>query len=305
MWTKWTLPHFSDETLKSFPLPKLRCVPHPLPDLPVHLWRSCLLPGGRLGPVHQRGRRYLLEKNQPAVWRWARHVYSLSSVLVMLVSSTGFIWFRLTKVSSRQVLVMAPRWSWLCWTSITSLFWPGGFSTCLTPSPGTWPGHLATTHGTQVTNAPENVPVVPPDVFRVFLSFYILLFVLSFPENCVEFQRGNTSVNQTLDRNATSPVIEFWEWVLESVWCPLGDTSLFWRRQWCIASVFLFLVPAGDERWGFPQALTTWARWTGTWPCACSSPGSSATSASGKGPNPRERWVCRWKYQGTLTKRPH
>ncbi|XP_073337251.1 sodium- and chloride-dependent GABA transporter 2-like [Pagrus major] len=30
-------------------------------------------------------------------------------------------------------------------------------------------------------------------------------------ENCVEFARRNTSVNQTMDLNATSPVIEFWE----------------------------------------------------------------------------------------------
>uniref|UniRef100_A0A3Q3VNC8 Transporter n=1 Tax=Mola mola TaxID=94237 RepID=A0A3Q3VNC8_MOLML len=31
------------------------------------------------------------------------------------------------------------------------------------------------------------------------------------PENCVEFQRRNTSINQTIDRNVTSPVMEFWE----------------------------------------------------------------------------------------------
>ncbi|KAM9824348.1 LOW QUALITY PROTEIN: sodium- and chloride-dependent GABA transporter 2-like [Neosynchiropus ocellatus] len=31
------------------------------------------------------------------------------------------------------------------------------------------------------------------------------------PENCVEFQRGNSSINQTIHLNATSPVIEFWE----------------------------------------------------------------------------------------------
>ncbi|KAM9704798.1 sodium- and chloride-dependent GABA transporter 2-like [Menidia menidia] len=30
-------------------------------------------------------------------------------------------------------------------------------------------------------------------------------------ENCVEFQRRNTSANQTLDPNITSPVMEFWE----------------------------------------------------------------------------------------------
>ncbi|XP_037098872.1 sodium- and chloride-dependent GABA transporter 2 isoform X2 [Syngnathus acus] len=30
-------------------------------------------------------------------------------------------------------------------------------------------------------------------------------------ENCVEFQRRNTSVNQTISFNATSPVMEFWE----------------------------------------------------------------------------------------------
>ncbi|XP_033471111.1 sodium- and chloride-dependent GABA transporter 2-like isoform X1 [Epinephelus lanceolatus] len=41
-------------------------------------------------------------------------------------------------------------------------------------------------------------------------NFYIFLF-FSSSENCVEFQRRNTSVNQTLDLNATSPVIEFWE----------------------------------------------------------------------------------------------
>ncbi|XP_041820367.1 sodium- and chloride-dependent GABA transporter 2-like [Chelmon rostratus] len=30
-------------------------------------------------------------------------------------------------------------------------------------------------------------------------------------ENCVEFQRRNTSINQTINLNSTSPVIEFWE----------------------------------------------------------------------------------------------
>ncbi|XP_037552075.1 sodium- and chloride-dependent GABA transporter 2-like [Nematolebias whitei] len=30
-------------------------------------------------------------------------------------------------------------------------------------------------------------------------------------ENCVEFQRRNTTVNETILRNATSPVMEFWE----------------------------------------------------------------------------------------------
>ncbi|KAM3588189.1 uncharacterized protein V6R79_023709 [Siganus canaliculatus] len=30
-------------------------------------------------------------------------------------------------------------------------------------------------------------------------------------ENCVEFQRRNTSINQTLNLNTTSPVMEFWE----------------------------------------------------------------------------------------------
>uniref|UniRef100_UPI0037E9324A sodium- and chloride-dependent GABA transporter 2-like n=1 Tax=Semicossyphus pulcher TaxID=241346 RepID=UPI0037E9324A len=30
-------------------------------------------------------------------------------------------------------------------------------------------------------------------------------------EHCVEFQRRNTSINQTVDLNATSPVMEFWE----------------------------------------------------------------------------------------------
>uniref|UniRef100_A0A8C4F6A1 Transporter n=1 Tax=Dicentrarchus labrax TaxID=13489 RepID=A0A8C4F6A1_DICLA len=30
-------------------------------------------------------------------------------------------------------------------------------------------------------------------------------------ENCVEFQRRNTSINQTINLNITSPVIEFWE----------------------------------------------------------------------------------------------
>ncbi|XP_061618835.1 sodium- and chloride-dependent GABA transporter 2-like [Phyllopteryx taeniolatus] len=30
-------------------------------------------------------------------------------------------------------------------------------------------------------------------------------------ENCMEFQRRNTSINQTLFQNATSPVMEFWE----------------------------------------------------------------------------------------------
>uniref|UniRef100_A0A3Q3VWF7 Transporter n=1 Tax=Mola mola TaxID=94237 RepID=A0A3Q3VWF7_MOLML len=30
-------------------------------------------------------------------------------------------------------------------------------------------------------------------------------------KNCVEFQRRNTSINQTIDRNVTSPVMEFWE----------------------------------------------------------------------------------------------
>lgn len=80
-------------------------------------------------------------------------------------------------MSSLQVLVMAPRWSWLCWTSITSLFWPGGFSTCLSPSPGTWPGRLATTHGTQVTNSLRIAPEVPPmflECFRIstFCHFF-------------------------------------------------------------------------------------------------------------------------------------
>lgn len=69
---------------------------------------------------------------------------------------------------------MAPRWSWPCWTSITSLFLPGGSSTCLSPSPGTWPGHLATTPGTQVTlqNIAEVLPICVAHfrTFRFFLS---------------------------------------------------------------------------------------------------------------------------------------
>lgn len=48
---------------------------------------------------------------------------------------------------------------------------------------------------------------------------------------------------------------------------------------------------AGDECSGSPLASTSWVLWTGTWPCVCSSPGSYATSASGRGPNPQERWV--------------
>lgn len=117
--------------------------------------------------------------------------------------------FFFTKMSFLQVLAMEPRWSWLSWTFTTSSFWPGGFSTCLSPSPGTWPGRPATTHGTQVTNVLQNASEVPP-VFLIRLR--ILTFCPFFPpsENCVEIQRRN---NQTIDLNATSPVIEFWEWV--------------------------------------------------------------------------------------------
>ncbi|XP_051247825.1 sodium- and chloride-dependent GABA transporter 2-like isoform X1 [Dicentrarchus labrax] len=44
------------------------------------------------------------------------------------------------------------------------------------------------------------------NVFDTFKNFYI-----PPPENCVEFQRRNTSINQTINLNITSPVIEFWE----------------------------------------------------------------------------------------------
>lgn len=75
------------------------------------------------------------------------------------------------KTFSWQVSAMAPRWSWLCWTSTTSLFWPGGFSTCPSPSPGTWPGHPATIRGTQVTASPKS----PPLPLRI-LTFLTLPF---------------------------------------------------------------------------------------------------------------------------------
>uniref|UniRef100_A0A3Q4AGL7 Transporter n=1 Tax=Mola mola TaxID=94237 RepID=A0A3Q4AGL7_MOLML len=53
------------------------------------------------------------------------------------------------------------------------------------------------------------------DLLRFFPSVWHIseLFGSSSlpPENCVEFQRRNTSINQTIDRNVTSPVMEFWE----------------------------------------------------------------------------------------------
>lgn len=191
-------------------------------------------------------------------------------------------------MSSLQVLVMAPRWSWLCWTSITSLFWPGGFSTCLSPSPGTWPGRLATTHGTQVTNLLQKAPEVP----LMFLEcFRISTFCSSHPQKTVWNFRGETP--QSAKQSTETPPLLSWSSGSEFFRAP----NLLLAIHHCsennndALSLCFFPLSAGDERWGFPQALTTWALWTGTWPCACSSPGSCATSASGRGPNPRERWM--------------
>ncbi|XP_032361038.1 sodium- and chloride-dependent GABA transporter 2 isoform X1 [Etheostoma spectabile] len=44
-----------------------------------------------------------------------------------------------------------------------------------------------------------------------FYMFKIFLHFAPCPENCMEFQRRNTSINQMMHLNATSPVIEFWE----------------------------------------------------------------------------------------------
>ncbi|XP_031140639.1 sodium- and chloride-dependent GABA transporter 2-like isoform X1 [Sander lucioperca] len=45
-----------------------------------------------------------------------------------------------------------------------------------------------------------------------FICLRISTFCSSSPpENCMEFQRRNTSINQTMHLNATSPIIEFWE----------------------------------------------------------------------------------------------
>jgi len=115
----------------------------------------------------------------------------------------------------------------------------------------------------------------------------------------VELQRRNTSIEQTIDPNATSPVIEFWEWVLRSAsphswWSPRGGEND------SDASPPRSFVCAGEECSGFPRASTTWALWTGTWSCVCSSPGSCATSASGRGWNPQERWVTLWPFLLTV-----
>lgn len=111
------------------------------------------------------------------------------------------------------------------------------------------------------------------------------LFNPSYSENCVEFLKANTSLNHSTNPNATSPVIEFWEWVPPERTHHLDLCAGVPLTSVCSG------VSAGDECSGFPPALTTWVLWTGTWPCVCSSPGSSATSASGREPNPQERWV--------------
>ena len=182
-----------------FPLSQLRCFPHPLPDLPLHLWRSCLLPWDGPGPVHQRGRHHLLEENQSLVWRLGRRGNHTTFGKCYQASSAGFAnMFSALYINGffLQVLAMAPRWSWLCWTSTTSSFWPGGFSTCRSPSPGTWPGRPATTRGTQVRNAVQDASEAPQMFFDLFKGFYILPFFSPPPQKTVWSFQGGTRRSQ-------------------------------------------------------------------------------------------------------------
>lgn len=185
---------------------------------------------------------------------------------------------------------MAPRWLWLCWTSTTSSFWPGGFSTCLSPFPGTWPGRPATTHGTQVTNLLQTAS----EVLTMFLILLRITTFCSFPYRTLCGVSEEKHLKQPIDQPERHLSCHRVLGVSSSV-CPTSS-------QWFItvpkndndaSSRCFFLLPAGEEHSGFPQASTTWALWTGTWPCACLLLGSCATFASGRGRNLQERWVMR------------
>lgn len=137
---------------------------------------------------------------------------------------------------------------------------------------------------------PEFVPFfltnssrVPP--LPVFFHFWLYIPTSHTLENCVEFLRRNSSINQTINPNTTSSVMEFWEWVPQRTPTSCFHVLLMATHQKLVSS-------AGDVRWGSPRASTTWARWTGTWPYACSSHGSCATSASGREPSQQERLVA-------------
>ncbi|XP_029018869.1 sodium- and chloride-dependent GABA transporter 2-like isoform X2 [Betta splendens] len=59
------------------------------------------------------------------------------------------------------------------------------------------------TWNTGAVNGPHHTRTAP-DTILLWMSPFLI-------DNCVEFQRRNTSINAAVDTNATSPVIEFWE----------------------------------------------------------------------------------------------
>lgn len=64
-----------------------RCIPHPIPNISLHLWHSCLLPGGGLRPVHQWGGYYLLEEDQSIVWRYLKAWVCLQAVTMQIFTT--------------------------------------------------------------------------------------------------------------------------------------------------------------------------------------------------------------------------
>ncbi|XP_074481656.1 sodium- and chloride-dependent GABA transporter 2-like [Sebastes fasciatus] len=74
-------------------------------------------------------------------------------------------------------------------------------------------------YGTQVIVALLNFYYIIVLAWGIFYLSYSFSWDLAWSscnntwntEDCVEFQRRNTSINQTVNLNATSPVIEFWE----------------------------------------------------------------------------------------------
>ncbi|XP_041637250.1 sodium- and chloride-dependent GABA transporter 2-like [Cheilinus undulatus] len=74
-------------------------------------------------------------------------------------------------------------------------------------------------YGTQVIVALLNFYYIIVLAWGIFYLYFSFSWDLAWStcnntwntENCVEFQRRNTSINQTINLNATSPVMEFWE----------------------------------------------------------------------------------------------
>lgn len=136
---------------------------------------------------------------------------------------------------SPQVSVMPVRW-WSCTAACTtSSSWPGLSSTCPTASRRSCRGRTVTTRGTRVSK--NSKPQALWKAFRVSWSVF-----LCFPADaCVLFDHQNQTANgSSLLENATSPVIEFWEWV-EKRWKVvrgIDDASQDPWPCWALTCVF-------------------------------------------------------------------